>query len=158
LRAVLSANPLAGGVLVEGAGMAAKARRRIHAQGLDGRCEVETGDILSSVPRDGDVYLLGHVLHGLDDHQATCVLRACERAAATGARVLLVERLIPSAGAPAGESQLAAVGDIVAMAVSGARGRTLQQVDDLLCESGLKINRVLALSSGDSVVEAFRSR
>jgi SAM-dependent methyltransferase len=158
IRAVLNSNPHLSGVLVETAGMAAKARSRIHAEGLDGRCEVETGDILSAVPHGGDLYLLGHVLHALDDDHAMCVLRACERAAATGARVLVIEWLIPAGGAPPGDAQFAAIDDIVALAVSGGRDRTLEEVEELLEECGLVSGRVLGLASGDTVVEAARAR
>lgn len=158
LRAILLANEHLSGVLVETAGLASKARARAHADGLDDRCEIETGDILSAVPRDGDVYLLGHVLHRLDDDQAVRALRACERAAATGARFLVIERLIPDAGALGGDAQFAAVSDVVALAVSGGRERSLDEVDDLLARSGLETNRMLALSSGDTAIEAVRTR
>ena len=158
MRAVLLANQHLSGVLIETAGLASKARARAHADGLDERCEIETGDILSAVPRDGDVYLLGHVLHRLDDDQAVCVLRGCERAAATGARILVIERLIPDAGALGGDAQFAAVSDVVALAVSGGRERSLDEVENLLSRTGLETNRILALSSGDIAVEAVRSR
>ena len=157
LRAVLAANPQASGVLVETAGLAGKARARIHADRLDERCEVETGDILKSVPHGGDVYLLGHVLHRFADDDASCVLRACGRAAATGARILVIERLVPDPGALANDAQFAALSDVVALAVSGGRERTLDEVEALLEPAGLRVQRVLALSSGDSVVEVVRA-
>jgi ubiquinone/menaquinone biosynthesis C-methylase UbiE len=153
LRAILMANPSINGVIVDSAGMTAKARSRIHADGLDERCEIETGDILSAVPH-GDVYLLGQVLHGMDDEQATCVLRACTRTASPGARVLIIERLIPDARTAAVDAQFVALSDIVGLAVSGGRERTLDEVTALLESSGLELERVLAMSSGDSVVEA----
>ena len=156
LRAALLANRHLNGVIVESSGMAARARSRVHADGLDERCEVETGDILSAVPH-GDVYLLGHVLHGMDDERATCVLRACERAANPGARVLVIERLIPDADAPAGDAQFAAVSDVVALAISGGRERTREEVTALLERSGLEPKRAIALSSGDSILEAVRA-
>jgi SAM-dependent methyltransferase len=156
-RAVLLAHPRLTGVVVDTAGKAARARSRIHADGLDERCEVETGDIFSAVPQ-GDLYLLGHVLHGLDDEHAACVLRACERSAATGARVLVIERLIPDAGAPPADAQFAAISDIVGLAVSGGRERSVEEVDALLEHDGLERKRLITLSSGESVVEAVRSR
>jgi SAM-dependent methyltransferase len=151
-RAVLATHPHMSGVVVDTAAMAGKARARLHAEGLDGRCEVETGDILSSVPA-GDVYLLGHRLRSLDDDSALCVLRACKRAAAPGARVLVVEPLFPT-GALDGEARVSAISDVVALAVSGGRERTVEEIERLLAESGLELLRVIPLNSGDSVVEA----
>ncbi len=156
-RAVLVAHPRLTAVIVDTAGKAAKARSRILRDGLDDRCEVETADILSVVPH-GDLYLLGHVLHGLDDEHASCVLRACERSAATGARFLVIERLIPDVDAPSADAQFAAVSDVVALAVSGGRERSVEEVDLLLEHEGLERKRLIRLSSGDTVVEAVRSR
>ncbi len=153
-RAVLRAYPNLTGVVMDSAGMSGKARARIHADGLEDRCEVEAGDILSSVPH-GDVYLLGRVVHGLDDRGAVCVLRACERAGAPHARVLIIEQLMPDEGPTAG-AQLAALSDVVALAVSGGRERTLAEVEALLDAAGLGIERASALSSGDTVIEAAR--
>ena len=157
LRAVLRSNQHLSGVLVETAGLAGKARARVHADGLDERCEVEIGDVLAAVPRDGDAYLLGHVLHRLDDEQAKCVLGACERAAATQAHLLIIERLIPDAGAVANDAQFATLSDVVALGVSGGRERTLDEVAELVKPARLRVHRVLALSSGDAIVEAVRA-
>jgi len=157
VRAVLVTHPRLAGVVVDTAGKVAKARARIHVDGLDERCEVETGDILSTVPH-GDLYMLGHVLHGMDDELAACVLGACERAAATGGRVLVIERLIPDAGAPSADAQFAAISDVVALAVSGGRERSVEEIDALLEQSGLERKRLVALTSGDTVVEAVRAR
>jgi hypothetical protein len=156
IRSILISNPHLSGVVVDSAGMAARTRARVHADGLDDRCEVEIGDILSAVPH-GDVYLLGHVLHRMDDEEATCVLRACMRAGSDDSCVLVIERLIPIAGADAGDARFAALSDVVALGVSGGRERTLEEVRRLLARNELEVGRVRTLSSGDSVVEAVRA-
>lgn len=155
VRAVLAANPHLTGVLIDTSGVVGRARARIHADGLDEMCEVASGDILSAVP-PGDLYLLGHVLHRLDDERAVGVLRACERAIASGGRVLVIERLIPDATAQDGDAQFAALSDVVAMAVSGGRERTLGDVEHLLDAAGLGVSNVVTLTSGDTVIEGAR--
>ncbi len=158
MRAIVLENPGLTGVLVDTAGMARKAAARIHADGLDERCEVETGDIFAAVPKGRDVYLLGHVLHGLDDEHAVCVLQVCARAARPDSRVLVIERLIPSADANASDRQFAAISDTVALAVSGGRERTLDEVEALLAGAGMEVRQVVAIASGDTVVDARRAR
>jgi SAM-dependent methyltransferase len=156
IRAILHANAGLTGALVESAGMARKARARIHAEGLDERCEVLTADIFESIPGDGDLYLLGHVLHGLDDQRAEHVLRNCRRAMDTHSRLLIIERIVadqPTAGLTA---QHAAIFDAMAMAVSGGRERTLEEYRSLLASAGLRIVEVLAAGGGDSIIEAVR--
>jgi SAM-dependent methyltransferase len=156
VRAILHANPGVSGILVESAGMARKARARIHAEGLDERCEVQTADIFESLPGDGDLYLLGHVVHDLDDERAEHVLRNCHRAMGPRARLLVVERVLAEQPATGLAAQHAAVFDAVAMAVSGGRERTLEEHRALLSSAGLKIVEVLAAGGGDSIIEAAR--
>jgi ubiquinone/menaquinone biosynthesis C-methylase UbiE len=156
IRAVLHANPGVSGILVESAGMARKARARLHAEGLDGRCEVQTGDIFESLPGDGDVYLLGHVLHGLDDQRAEQLLRNCHRAMGPRARLLVIERVLEEQPATGLTAQHAAVFDAVAMAVSGGRERTVEEHSSLLSGAGMKVIDVTAVGGGDSIVEAAR--
>jgi len=156
IRAVLHSNPAVSGILVESSGMARKAHARLRAEGLDGRCEVQTGDIYQSVPGDGDVYLLGHVVHSVDDERATRVLRACRQAMGSRARLLVIERVLPDHPATGFAAQHAAVSDAVAMAVSGGRERTLGEHRLLLGSAGLKVIDVHAAGGGDSIIEAAR--
>jgi SAM-dependent methyltransferase len=156
IRAILHANPGVSGVLVESLGMARKARARVHAEGLDERCEVLTADIFESVPGEGDVYLLGHVVHGLDDERAEHLLRNCHRVMGRRARLLVIERVLEEQPATGLTAQHAAVFDAVAMAVSGGRERTLGEHHSLLAASGLRIVSVLAAGGGDSIIEAAR--
>jgi hypothetical protein len=157
IRAVLHANPGLSGILVESSGMARKARARIHAEGLGGRCEVQTADIFESVPGDADLYLLGHVLHGLDDARAVRVLRSCRQAMGPDARLIVIERVLPGHSETSLAAQHAAVFDAVAMAVSGGRERTLDEHRALIAAAGLKILDVLAAGGGDSIIEAARA-
>jgi O-methyltransferase domain/Dimerisation domain len=154
IRAVLHANPNARGVLAESAGLARRARGRIHAEGLSDRCEVESLDVFESVPRDGDVYVLGHVLHGLEDDRASLVLRNCARAMASGAHVLVVERLLPEAAHVHVDAQEAFIHDAVAFAIYGGRSRTESELRALISAAGLRTDEVRVLDSGDCLLIA----
>jgi len=108
------------------------------------------------VPADGDVYLLGHVLHGLDDARAEHVLRNCRRAMGPRARLLVIERVLEGQPATGLTAQHAAVFDAVAMAVSGGRERTREEHSSLLSEAGMKVVDVIVVGGGDSIIEAAR--
>lgn len=157
IRAVLRANPLATGQLIETSGMARRARARIRVEGLDDRCEVLTGDIFEAVPRDGDLYLLGHVLHFLDDERALRVLLTCRRAMGAGARLLVIERLVPDQPAANLSAQRTFVSDAVALAVSGGAERTLAEHAHLLSGAGLKVLNVHTTALGDGIIETART-
>src|SRR5439155_25957418 len=104
------------------------------------------------------VYLLGHVLHRLDDAHATRVLHACARTMSQDARLLIVERVFPDANAPAADAQFAALSDAVALAVWGGVERTLNEIEALLSGAGLVQERATGTAKGDTLIEGARAR
>ena len=152
IRAVLQANPTVAGVLVESAGFARKALGRLRADGLQERCEVQTGDIFDAVPRGGDVYVVAHVLGALDDEVASCLLRNCERAMGAGV-LLVVDRVLPDQPEATLEVQDAFVRDAVALGIYGGRERTLEEHEDLLAGAGLRIRSNRGTAAGDRLLE-----
>ena len=106
---------------------------------------MQVADIFEAVPSAGDIYMLGGVLHTLDDERALCVLRACRKAMAPQAKLLIVDpQPIPLA-------------DVIGLAVSGGRVRTIPAQTALLTEAGLKLMRVLATGAGNSILETCSS-
>ena len=154
IRAILLANPGVAGIVVDSAGHARRARARIKAEGLDERCEVQTADVLESVPEGGDFYLLGHVAHGLDDDQAACLLRSCRRVMTPASRLLLIERLIPDRPEINLSAQQTFVSDAVALAVSGGRERTLAEHASLLAAARFELAQVIRMAWDDCILEA----
>jgi SAM-dependent methyltransferase len=154
LRAVLAANPTLSGILVDSSGHARRASARIRAAGLADRCEVQTSDIFESVTHGGDVYLLGHIVHALDDDRAVCVLTSCRRAMKPESRLLLIERLLPERPETNLSAQRTSVSDAIALAVSGGRERTLHEHEALLGTALLKVHQTIATGTGDTIIEA----
>jgi O-methyltransferase/methyltransferase family protein len=148
LRAVLEAAPNAEGVLFElphvavDAGASASPRLRIVA-----------GDFFTDPLPAADLYLLMEVLHDWSDADAARILAALRRAAAPGARVLIVESLMPeSPGRHAGHTI-----DIVMLAVTGGRERTRREHERMLAAAGFGLARVIETATRYSVVEAIAS-
>jgi len=154
LRAVLHAHPTLTGTILESSGMARRAHARVRAEGLDERCDVQTCDVFEAVPRGGDVYLVGHVLHGLDDERAACVLRNCRRAMGRDAHLVVIERMLPDRSATGPAAQQAFLADALAMAISGGVERTAGELAALLASSGFEPAPMRTLSSGDGIIEA----
>jgi len=108
------------------------------------------GDFFAGALPAADLYLLMEVLHDWDDDDATRILAAVRRAARPGARVLIVEILVPDAPGPhAGKTR-----DIIMLAVTGGRERTQAQHAALLAAAGFELTRVLPTASEHSLVEA----
>lgn len=95
--------------------------------------EVVGGSFLESVP-EGDAYLLSRILHGFDDEPAERILRNVHAAARPGARVLLVEAVIPPGNEPHGSKWL----DLLMLVLSGGRERTEEEWRGLLARAELE--------------------
>lgn len=157
IRAILHANTTLRGVLAESAGHARRARARIRGDGLAERCEVEACDVFESVPSAGDVYVLAHTLHGVDDEHAVRVLRNCARAMGEAGRVLVVERLLPGAARESVEAQESFLHDAVALAISGGRARTQDELQSLVAAAELRVLECRPLESGDCMLTTARA-
>lgn len=84
----------------------------------------------------GDVYLLKNIIYDWDDEHAPLILSACRRASARGARILLIERLLPARVTDSPEHLNAVMMDLQMMVQLGSRERTLAEYRSLLEHAG----------------------
>ncbi len=111
--------------------------------------------MFSGVPGGADLYLLKSVLHDWGDDRAAAVLRSC-RAAMTraGARLLLIEQVMPERMAPEPAAVAHAVGDLMMLTRAGGRERTEAEFAALLAGAGLRLGRAVPTGSHYTVLEA----
>ena len=141
LRAILDKAPSATGVLFDQPHVVdqAEASPRMTRQG---------GDFFKDTLPACDIYLLMEVIHDWDDDHARQILSRVRASASPGARVLLIENLIPETNAPSWPLTL----DLWMLTISGKQ-RTLEEYAALLAGSGFRFTKVVATSSGVSIVE-----
>lgn len=155
LAGILNANPSLQGILfdlpkvVEGAAPLLK-----HAGVLE-RCEIVGGDMFDGVPPGGDAYVLSRVIHDWDDDAAAAVLRNCRQAVETGARLFLVERVLPDRIEASPFVQAQMLSDLNMLVRTGGRERTESEYRTLLAGSGFRLDRILATDAAVSIVEAI---
>jgi hypothetical protein len=106
--------------------------------------EVVAGSFFDGAPA-GDVYILSRILHGASDERAAHILENVRAAARPGARVLILDALIPPGNEPHGSKWL----DLLMLVLSGGRERTEQEWRALLAGAGLE-----AVSIEDGLVQA----
>jgi hypothetical protein len=104
------------------------------------RCAIAEGNFFESVPA-GDVYLLKDILHDWDDEHAAAILGVCRRAMNPGARVMIVERVMPSHVTDEPAHMMATMTDMHMMVLLGGRERTLEELGSLFKTAGLKLDR-----------------
>ena len=151
IAAILSTHPDMRGVLLDEPRVIEGARRVLAAAGVADRCETVCGDISELVPTGGDVYILKSVVHGMDDNEAARVLRNCRQAMNEGAKLLLVELVMPTGNDP----HPARLMDLLMLAgTHGGHERTEEEFRSLFADAGLRMTNLMTTKYAYSVIEA----
>lgn len=153
LRAVLEARPEVTGWLVDQPRVVEAASRGFAQAGLAERCRFEGADFFASVPGGADVYLLKSVLHDWADEDCVKILRNCGKAMGTGARLLVIERLLPTDPA---RDPFVVMQDLHMLAVLGGRERGEGEFVKLAREAGLAWRKTAPTETGFFVLEFAR--
>jgi predicted O-methyltransferase YrrM len=152
LAAALRAAPEAHGVLFDLPEVIARGRGAVAAHGLGRRIETVAGDFFQEVPAGGDLYILKMVLHDWSDDQSVTILKNVQRAARPGARVLVVEMIVPPTVTPSPVYLM----DLDMLVVLDGRERTEPQFAALFERAGLRFERVTPTLGLFSIVEGTR--
>jgi SAM-dependent methyltransferase len=152
--AIASRHPGIEAIVFDLSHAAQAAERHLEAHGLLGRCRFMAGDFFDTIPRGGDAYLLKSVLHNWDDARAAVILAACRRAMKPGARLLVLERIVPRGAAATPEQREIARSDLNMLVSCGGRERTLEEFTALFAGAGLALEAVTGLASGFSALAA----
>ena len=153
LIAILSASPGVRGVLFERESVAVGARAHIEAAGFSSRCAVVSGDFFQSVPGDGDLYLLSHIIHNWDDRRSGRILANCRAATRPGAKLLILEQILPERFVPSRAPVQAAMADLHMLAITGGQERTAGQYRELLHAAGFTLGAVTETTAAESLIE-----
>jgi orsellinic acid C2-O-methyltransferase len=140
---ILRAHPHLRAIICDLPAGLAGTREYLTRQGVLDRCAAVEADFFETVPIGGDVYLLKDIIHDWDDEHATVILSACRRAAGQGARILLIERLLPTRVTDNPEHLNAVMTDLQMMVQLGSRERTLAGYRALLDGAGFQFERSL---------------
>jgi hypothetical protein len=152
LTAILKEHPQPKGVLADLPHVAERAKSRIKAEGLAGRCEIAPGSFFESAPA-GDTYVMKWIIHDWDDQQSVAILSNCRSAMAKGGRVLLVEAVIQ----PGTATSFSKCMDLNMLVMTGGRERTEAEYGALLDSAGLRLTRVIPTYTEMSVIEAVQA-
>jgi predicted transcriptional regulator len=116
---------------------------------LTGRVQVIAGDFFQSVPA-ADVYILSYILHDWNDEECRRILRNIASATKPGARLVIVEAVIP----PGDQPHPAKVIDLTMLAMGHGRERTAEEYASLLNSAGFTLDRIVPSPSMFSFTEA----
>jgi hypothetical protein len=155
LAGILGRYPAMRGLLFDRTQVVERARPMLEAAGLSERCDVQGGDFFERAPVGADAYLLGHIIHDWDDAKAGRILDNLRRAMSFGARLLLVEYVLPDAGAVS-SGDGASLGkwlDLHMMVAAGGLERTEAEYGHLFAGHGFRLTRIVPTTADVSVIE-----
>jgi hypothetical protein len=108
------------------------------------RCTFDAGDFFERVPK-GDVYVLSTILHDWNDESAARILRTIRACAPSGARVHIIDAVVPDGNDEHGAKWL----DLLMLALFGGRERDEADWRALLAAGGLEPVQIV-----DGLIEA----
>jgi len=146
---LLARQPARRGIVFDLPGVLARASATLEAAGLSDRVTVVGGDFFENVPT-ADVYVMSVVLHDWDNASCVRILRNIAKAAAPGARLVLLEMVMPPGNSPHFTKMI----DLTMLALLGGRERTETEWRRLLRDGGFTLARVVSGSGVISVIEA----
>jgi hypothetical protein len=149
LAAARGRYPAMRGLLFDRPDVVERARPRLEAAGIAARCAVQGGAFFEAVPRGADAYLLGHILHDWEDAKAGLILDNLRRALAAGAKLLLVEYVLPEGDGASFGKWL----DLHMMVAVGGLERTEAEYRRPFAAHGFRLTRVVPTAGEVSVIE-----
>ncbi|WP_044194440.1 methyltransferase [Hyalangium minutum] len=153
LEAVLRAYPSCRGILFDLPKVIDGARSRIESVGLAGRVELVGGSFFEPVIPAAECYLVKHIIHDWADAPATTILRHIHQGAPEGARLILVERVMPEDG----QLSTMPLMDLNMLVMADGQERTAREFQALLEATGWELERITQAQAGMvSLLEARR--
>ncbi len=147
---ILRRYPAMNGILFDLPHVVERARGAIGAAGLSSRFRAVAGDFFASIPVEADAYFLRHIIHDWDDHRAGLILDQLRKAMRPGARLLLVEHVLPPDDSPSFGKLL----DLNMLVLPGGLERTESDFRTLLKAHGFELTKVTPVMGDMSVVES----
>jgi hypothetical protein len=151
---ILRAAPSTRGIVFDLPAVADRTRQILREARLDDRCTAAPGSFFqpADIPRAGpqSAYLLRHIIHDWDDDRSIQILENCRRAAAPGAKILVVESVIPEGNEPHPGKWL----DMIMLVGPAGRERTAAEYSHLFTRAGLGVPRITPTQSPVSIIES----
>lgn len=152
MQALLQKYPHLRGTIFELPEVVHTARQR-NPQLENTNCTMIAGDFFTFMPRGGDAYLLKSVLHDWDDEKCEKILKNCHQAMDVNSRLLIVEVVLQ----PKDLSLYANCMDILMMAITGGKERSLSSFKQMLENTGFVLENVYPTATEFSILEAKKA-
>lgn len=145
LDAILSANPKVNGINFDLPEVIAALPK------VNDRTRLQSGSFFETIP-SADIYLMKSILHDWPDDKAIEILKVCHSHMSDQAVLYVIEPVLIQSQ----DYDYAKLMDILMLAVTGGRERTLAEYKELFERSGFKIGNVFATPTEFRILEVKR--
>jgi len=151
---VLQANPHLKGAMVDLPFSVEYAKKTVADSGVADRCELIAGDIFdaTTLPNDGDLYTIKHVLWDWDDTNALKILQNVRKVIPAHAKLIIVENALSSDNDRDGLGKLY---DLDLMHIYYGKSRTKEEWLELTQSAGFSLERIKSTSLFDVKLMIF---
>jgi DNA-binding Lrp family transcriptional regulator len=129
----------------------ANSKAILEKYGVTGRVEVVEGSFFTAAPAGADAYILKNILHNWSQEDSVRILTNIRKNMPPHAKILILEMIL-------GEDSLPFFGKLIDLQMmvfmEAGKERTLKEFDELLHQSGLKLNKVIPTIAPISIIEA----
>jgi SAM-dependent methyltransferase len=127
--------------------------KNLAASGVADRCRFIGGSFFESVPAGADAIIMKYIIHDWNDERCVQILRNCHHALKPGARLLVVDRIMPSRLEVTPDHLAVTLADLNMLRGPGGCERTEDEHRELLAKGGFRMTRI-ALFGRVSVIES----
>lgn len=119
------------------------ARKNFSDAGIAERCEFVAGSFFESVPAGSDAIIMKSIIHDWNDERCVRILQNCHRVLTPGARLLLIDRVMPEKLEPGGGDRFVVLDDLNMLRGPGGCERTPSEFRALLAKGGFDMRRIV---------------
>jgi O-methyltransferase domain/Dimerisation domain len=116
--------------------------KNLAASGVADRCRFIGGSFFESVPAGADAIIMKYIIHDWNDERCVQILRNCHHALKPGARLLVVDRIMPSRLEVTPDHLAVTLADLNMLRGPGGCERTEDEHRELLAKGGFRMTRV----------------
>ncbi len=152
LAAILKQHQNTTGILYDLPEVVASATELLEREQIKQRTDVLGGDFFQSIPEGGDLYIIKHVLHGINQEQSVILLKNIAKVLPKSGKLLIIEMMIPEKNKPS----YSKFNDLEMMLLSATgRERTAHEFTEIITQCSLGIARILSMPMGVSIIECI---
>jgi hypothetical protein len=153
INAILKKYPSMRGIVFDLPHCEEAAMMNSAASGVADRCKFIPGSFFKSVPAGADAIIMKFIIHDWNDDRCVQILRNCHRSLKPGAKLLVVDRIMPNRRETTPDHLSVALADLNMLRGPGGCERTEHEHRELLAKGGFRMVRIVPVGRF-AVIEA----